>query len=270
MGNSESDCCGCNRPTSIDIEKAKRKRIIQTNTAVKNGDDPNEYDLVIQIEWNDKSIDWNYHKSNRSLTSLKTLVSYSFEINDNFSLTYINLDQTNVLNIENNNDLNKAVKYAENKNGNKLTISVVDYITKHIPLHRFSVDDVIRIIKQWVLNDVDYKKYRSKTATIFHNHELNGEQIRHLLAVNITNIIKDEMLEFVTLNTLNIMVNSINYHDVPSKSAKQIGFDIFNAPFQRLIDYIYTEKIDGKKIIDIFNDETNDIFEIKTGWKKDE
>eukprot|EP01083_Nonionella_stella_P267804 904910_1 len=67
------------------------------------------------------------------------------------------------------------------------------------PLTRFTVHDMVRTITTWVENDINYTKHKSKTVNIFANHQLSGQKMIILSANDVKRIVKDEMLEFMTL-----------------------------------------------------------------------
>eukprot|EP01083_Nonionella_stella_P012267 34798_1 len=147
------------------------------------------------------------------------------------------------------------------------------------PLSQFTVHDMVRTITNWVQNDVNYTKHRSQTMKIFSNHQLAGDKMIILSGDDAKRIVKDEVLEFMTLNTLNIMFDGFNKwkeraraaekpEALKSKSAEDIALSLFEYPLQQLTTRIETEYIDGQTFIDSV-DKTN-IIQQETGWKEDD
>eukprot|EP01083_Nonionella_stella_P267660 904274_1 len=146
--------------------------------------------------------------------------------------------------------------------------------TNDRPLPQFTADDMIRTITKWFQNDIDYKKHRSQTINIFANHHLSGHKMIILSGEDAMRIVKDEMLEFMTLETLNIMFDGFNkwkerdLETLQSKSTEDIAHNLFEYPLQQLITRIKTQPINGETFIDSVH-KTN-IIRQETGWNDDE
>eukprot|EP01083_Nonionella_stella_P001119 3241_1 len=84
------------------------------------------------------------------------------------------------------------------------------YIQHHIPLNQWNVDDVCGRLIKWIFNDFQYQSHLSRTQSIFGEHRLDGEKLQHLSPDDVKCIIKEEMLQFVTIDTLNIMCDGLN------------------------------------------------------------
>eukprot|EP01083_Nonionella_stella_P123384 371757_1 len=154
------------------------------------------------------------------------------------------------------------------------------------PLTRFTVHDMVRTITTWVENDINYTKHKSKTVNIFANHQLSGQKMIILSANDVKRIVKDEMLEFMTLKTVNIMFDAFDkwkeadIEAMKSKSAEAIALILFERPLQQLMARIRAgyitglkfieslkQKLDGKRYIDVDN---TMIIQQETGWKEDD
>merc|ERR1712154_206742 len=76
-------------------------------------------------------------------------------------------------------------------------------------LCQFSVEDILNKIKKWICNDSHYMSNLAKTKRIFLKH-LNAQKIAVLSRMNVKQMIKEEMLEFMTESTLNIMMTGFS------------------------------------------------------------
>eukprot|EP01084_Bolivina_argentea_P030330 56226_1 len=245
-------------------------------------------DLNIMIKFNENSIEWDCKTSDKrfkdlSLLSLHQFISNQFKINM-YVLKYSH-PQANELEIHTDHDLNEAVKSQTLENENGIEILVFEYIPKNIPLHKFTVNDICNTLKQWVYSDIDYQKHLSKIKKIFESQfaKLNQEKINCLSilsAHHVKCIIKEELLAFMTSDTLDIIFNCFEKWKNDdcdsitsiSKPVEQIAHILYNYPFQRLIERINKEKIDGGKMIDILKGygQKNGMIQTETGWANDE
>eukprot|EP01083_Nonionella_stella_P069112 184071_1 len=146
--------------------------------------------------------------------------------------------------------------------------------TNHIPLTQFTADDMVNSITNWIQHDIDYQFNISQTKTIFSKHELSGEKMTILSGDDAKRIVKDKMLEFIALSTLNIMFDGLdkwkegNQENLQSKSSDQIAQILFEYPLRQLITRIKTEGVDGQAFIKSVN--KINIIQQETGWKEDE
>eukprot|EP01084_Bolivina_argentea_P302547 522238_1 len=224
----------------------------------------------VVIHFKGNRIKWNYQE-NSSFSSLHQFVIDQFKIYI-FSLKYKNQHRKWV-EIHSDKHLDAALKYAIYKNRSMLNVTVVIEHTPHaVPLQKFSVKDICTTIKQWMYNDIDYKKHLGETKNIFSAHELNGKKIGYLSPYDVKCIVKEEMLKFITSETLDIMFTYFenwkisNSSIIASKSAEEVAQILFNFPLQRLIDEIIEQQISGAQIVDILNEKQNNMIQSETGW----
>eukprot|EP01084_Bolivina_argentea_P239846 403038_1 len=72
-------------------------------------------------------------------------------------------------------------------------------------LHKFNERDICEKIKEWCDNDINYEKHLSKIKEIFVKKALNGQKLNMFTGENVKDIIKEEILNIQTLETLNII-----------------------------------------------------------------
>eukprot|EP01084_Bolivina_argentea_P204060 348430_1 len=129
-----------------------------------------------------------------------------------------------------------------------------------------------RVIRgNYCIRKIPIRKIRRKT--------LFEEQIRAIhraLLHAAQQSIRDAMEPYVSSKTLNIISDCFiewmnkEQHSMNQKTAEQIGYIAYNFPIDRLIDKIIKEGINGKKIIHILQNKSNNLIESVTGWIPDE
>eukprot|EP01084_Bolivina_argentea_P058923 107549_1 len=248
-----------------------KQQLESINEEKQIDDQQNPYENIsVIVRINEESTHWNFEQDNPSMSLLQQFVSKQFKICF-FSLTYTDTQQ-NEIQIENDDDLHEAFKYSKNEYESKLEINVNKHIPADAPLVKFTVKDICDTLKQWIYNDINYKKHTLKIQNIFNIRKLNGQKINHLTTDDLKCIIKEDILKFITSKTLDITFQYFekwrneNEERFLSKTADEIAGVLFNYPFQRLIDKINYEQIDGKKMADILENETKNIFKSDTGW----
>eukprot|EP01084_Bolivina_argentea_P222186 376140_1 len=168
-------------------------------------------DNWITVRFNKEEANWNFNESNVSLYLLQQFVSNQFQINA-FSLEYIDQNENNI-EINDDNDLNTAIKCIQHQDETELEIFVTECIPRDLPLHRFTAKDICNTIKHWVYNDINHQKHISRTQDIFNNHSLSGRKLLLLLnklsTDDLKRILKEEMLSFMTEKTLDIIFEHI-------------------------------------------------------------
>eukprot|EP01084_Bolivina_argentea_P085093 153813_1 len=146
---------------------------------------------------------------------------------------------------------------------NMQTISNLDDKEIHLPLHRFSVEDVSSKIETWMYNDINYKKRLEFTQEIFIKHSLNGEKIVNSPVDFVQNTIEKEMLELIASDTLNNMFKCLQTWEnkdsdsLKSKHPDEIATVLCEYPLKQLIMKIRKEQIDGKQIIDFLETQSD-------------
>eukprot|EP01083_Nonionella_stella_P213468 769926_1 len=143
-------------------------------------------------------------------------------------------------------------------------------------LHRLTPHQLCHHLKQWVINDIDYKSHLAQTMQIFSEYELSGHNMRLESIHSVKCIVKEALLPFMTDDTYNIMFNCYEEwnnedpQDVESKSARQMGDILFHYPLNNLLRRIKEETIDGAHFIRLVRDDNVDIIGDTTGWDQDE
>eukprot|EP01083_Nonionella_stella_P285219 970870_1 len=241
-------------------------------------DDPSKSihrNTQITISFDDKSTVFSPPQATPlSLASVQQFTSNAFKPNI-FWLQYTNEDAKTIV-IHDDNDLSLAIQCAQLHHNNVLNIAVIQYSDKHIPFHRYTVADVCALITQWMYTDMNHKSHLAKTKAIFNQHALNGQKMIYLSGDDAKRIVKDEMLQFVTVNTLDIMFDGFNewqkdHRDhIMLKSAEQIGYILYHYPLKQLMKHMQMAEMNGAKMIEILKDETNDMIQRITGWNNDE
>eukprot|EP01084_Bolivina_argentea_P288289 494777_1 len=54
---------------------------------------------------------------------------------------------------------------------------IYGYPKTHLPLHRFSVENICNKISDWIYNDINYEKHLNKIINIFKQKQLNGKRV---------------------------------------------------------------------------------------------
>eukprot|EP01083_Nonionella_stella_P188414 694505_1 len=100
-------------------------------------------------------------------------------------------------------------------------------------------------------------------------HELFGDKLNYLSADDLKCIVKDEMLQFVTRDTLNVMFSGC---DLDAQSVEQIATILCRYPLIKLLLQIQEQQVDGRKLIHMLIKDTNNALNIKTetGWTNDD
>eukprot|EP01084_Bolivina_argentea_P296715 511058_1 len=227
--------------------------------------------IKIMCVFGGNHIELPFQEKYPSLLSLKELISNQFKIN-NFWLEYLRSDaHEKYEEIFDNIDFDEAIQSIYDTNKNILQIVVRKYVENDIPLNKFSRVDICGAITKWLYNDIDFKKNILKTKKIFSNHELSGSKMIILSGEDAKRIVKEEMLPFVTAETLDIMFNGFDqwkqgYVDsVSAKTAEQIASILFHYPLNQLLKRI---KKEGHKFLKRKN--ASNVIQNKTGWNDDE
>eukprot|EP01084_Bolivina_argentea_P308159 532769_1 len=125
--------------------------------------------------------------------------------------------------------------------------------TYDLPLSRFTPNDIANKITSWVEQDINYQKYSKQTKQICTHFGLSGNLMCVLKPEQVKLIIKDEMLKFMTPETLDVIFDRCSEwkdlnseEDIKSKSTDEIADILYNFPLNNLINRIYDENIDGK------------------------
>eukprot|EP01084_Bolivina_argentea_P016789 31367_1 len=154
--------------------------------------------------------------------------------------------------------LNKIIYVADEKN--------------NLPLHRFTVKDVCNKLKLWVCNDINYKTTLTKMQQLFDQYSLSGQNIERLPSYIVECIIKEEMLQFITLDTLYIIFDYLQIwkksdsENIRSKTPDEMATILHNYPLMHLLHAVKSRKIDGKQIINVLQEEKNNVIQEKSGW----
>eukprot|EP01084_Bolivina_argentea_P003988 7560_1 len=132
----------------------------------------------------------------------------------------------------------------------------------NVPLHHWTAKDISNKIKWWVYNDINYKKHLRKTMEILYERALNGNY-------DVKSIIKHELNDFMTLDTINMTCAWINECKYDENSAAQVGYDLYNYPLNELLNAIIDGDTDGKIFIAKYKNEEQFIKNI-TAWHHEE
>eukprot|EP01083_Nonionella_stella_P012180 34559_1 len=149
-------------------------------------------------------------------------------------------------------------------------------IPDNLPLHLFSVDHICNTLIQWMCRDIPYKKHLQITHQIFDRRELDGDKIQHLTPEDVKDIVKDKLLQFMSVNTLEIICDYLSKwkdndaEDLISKPAHDIAYTLYNYPLLRLINRMSIEKVNGLRMIQILRTEGINMIAAETGWEKEE
>eukprot|EP01083_Nonionella_stella_P205315 747771_1 len=137
------------------------------------------------------------------------------------------------------------------------------------PLHLFSAEQLCYHIKEWVVNDIDYKLHRSQTKQIFLNHQVSGAVI-NVLKRNAKTLVHAQLVSFLTEPTIDIMFNDVDYESwmhLASKPAEEIGATLFDHPLNKLLLRIQNEPINGQRFIESLHHQN--VIQEETGWNDD-
>eukprot|EP01084_Bolivina_argentea_P263006 445002_1 len=141
----------------------------------------------------------------------------------------------------------------------------------NLSLYRFTKADIANKIQHWVENDVKHQNNKKQSQETFNHFPLSGDLISRLQAKIAKAIVKEQMVQFMTSNTLNIIFDSFekwknkNPDDLIAKSAEQISDTLYAFPLANLIKRINNDNIDGKQFMS-----KKHIIAEETGWNKDE
>eukprot|EP01084_Bolivina_argentea_P317979 551360_1 len=207
---------------------------------------------------------------------LKTLLPLFFE-DSKENKTYINSNELENVIHDIDNILSKDSFFKYFYPRNKIKDELLDQHVKNqlltpeeIPLHKFTTADICNFIQQFVLNDVDYKKYLAQTKEIFTKNEIHGSRIRTYDTYDIQLMVENELLEFMTPETVKIIFSQFNHwrkeeeNDVNLKTAQDIAESIYRFPLDNLIIQLKEEHIDGMKLRNVLKHE-HKISNV-TGW----
>eukprot|EP01083_Nonionella_stella_P080754 222034_1 len=84
-----------------------------------------------------------------------------------------------------------------------------EYIENCRSLNQWSVNDISGRIINWIFDDLDYQSHLSRTQNLFSERKLDGDKLQHLSSDDVKYILKEEMCQFMTIDTLNIMCNGL-------------------------------------------------------------
>eukprot|EP01084_Bolivina_argentea_P320146 555449_1 len=170
----------------------------------------------------------------------------------------------------------EKITFSETSITGKQTLKTRDKNINDLPLHCFSVQDICQKLQQWLFNDVKHKKYLLQTQKIFKQHQLNGQKMFYLSAHDVKCIVKGEMLQFVTVETLNMIFDyfskwkNLHHDSITSIPAEQIAEILYNHPVDRLVRRINDEHIDGEMMVEILEKGDDEIFSLTTGWDNED
>eukprot|EP01084_Bolivina_argentea_P070876 128877_1 len=139
-----------------------------------------------------------------------------------------------------------------------------------LPLHQYSENNVADKILFWIFNDINYSKHLSQIIQRLILYD--GLDVTAKSGLNIFKTISEkEFSGFISKETFEIIFSKLtqqieqNPEAFKTKSAAEIGFIIFNYTWQRLLERINDDKINGVKFIKYYQDNTQWIKEA-TGW----
>eukprot|EP01084_Bolivina_argentea_P047178 86922_1 len=137
-----------------------------------------------------------------------------------------------------------------------------DWMETHLPLHKFTTNDLCNKIQQWVDNDINYMK----ALTLF----------KSMSGISLEEKVKESIGQYVTDETLNIIYYHLNELDIErssiirSKPAEEMYDILYDFPVKRLIEEINKNKIGGEEMINILEENQNNMVHRMTGWSKTE
>eukprot|EP01084_Bolivina_argentea_P117806 209142_1 len=148
-------------------------------------------------------------------------------------------------------------------------------VSKYLPLHQFDHKQVSIIMKQWIMNDINFKQNLRKTMKIFSDCSLSGEQILSLSMNNIERILGKELLSFTTKKTFDIMLRKIQYwkttddENINTETPEKIGYMVYKYPLAKLLERINNKNdfISGAKFIEYYQRKKPWIKNV-TGWNQ--
>eukprot|EP01083_Nonionella_stella_P117768 351289_1 len=150
--------------------------------------------------------------------------------------------------------------------------------TQYLPLHHFTAQDIHNTIKLWLYNDIKYHKHLEKTMRILSRRALNSTKVSSLSASDLSAIVNNELKQFIKSKTLIVMFdwldqwsNGDGKDTIKTRTAEELGYMLYNAPLNRLLDRINDKEdpIDGAKLI-VYYKENNQWMEDTTGWSKED
>eukprot|EP01083_Nonionella_stella_P313203 1123245_1 len=112
---------------------------------------------------------------------------------------------------------------------------------QHLPLHRFTKQQICDVVTSWIFNDIQFKKQLRTIINLFADYSLSGERIISFSMNNIRQILQKDLLAFMTKDTFKILIRKIKHwktvddEDILSKSAEQIGYLLHYYPVTRLL-----------------------------------
>lgn len=113
---------------------------------------------------------------------------------------------------------------------------------KYCSLHSFNNDVIHKMIRNWKLNDIDHQKESLKMMQILCNHQLSGDKIITLGVDETKHTINDELLSFMSIETINIIFNRLDdwiksdEATVKTTNAAKIGRILYEYPLNRLLE----------------------------------
>eukprot|EP01084_Bolivina_argentea_P046826 86244_1 len=145
-----------------------------------------------------------------------------------------------------------------------------------VPLCQYTVTNICDTIQNWFLNDVKYRRDQSKIREIFVKHQLSGQKLDQLSTTKIIDLIQQDMLKLMTINTFNITLKHLDElknksrDELRSLSAKQIAEILSASPLSQLLGELRCQNMNGSNIKVILTDQTNHIIKQVTGWNDGE
>eukprot|EP01083_Nonionella_stella_P059155 154778_1 len=144
---------------------------------------------------------------------------------------------------------------------------------KYLPLHRFNERHVCDIVKCWIFNDIQFKTQLQTIMNLFAHHSLSGENIISFTMNKIRQILKKDLLAFMTTATFEILMRKVEHwqtvddEGISSKCAEEIGYMLHQYPVTKLLNRVRNEIdcISGQKFIEYYRD-NNDWIHKVTGW----
>ena len=149
--------------------------------------------------------------------------------------------------------------------------------SKSLPLHRFTPRDVCNTIKQWLLNDVDYRKNLKRTMKIFSDASVSGGTLQmQLMPIKMMELlVRENMLKCVSMQTLTVILDGFegwrasNKADVVAQPVPDIAYRVFQMPLNALMNKIADENVSGEQFIALVKSQSDFIAD-ETGWNDDD
>eukprot|EP01084_Bolivina_argentea_P181711 313787_1 len=162
----------------------------------------------------------------------------------------------------------------------KLKEAITALKAKYLPLHQFTAQDIHNTIKSWLYSDIKYHKHLEKTMQILSRRALNGTKMSSLSASDLSDIVNNELKQFIKSKTLIVMFRWFDQwmkgdgnDTIKSKTAEELGYMLYNSPLNRLLDRINDKEdpIDGAKVIAYYKyKKKKEWMEESTGWSKED